>query len=387
MRASLAIGATELRRYLRDRSNIFFALVFPLLLVLMIGLQFGEGASARRVALVGTESPLRADLVTALQEVDVVVTLTDRDAALEQLARGRSDVGLLLDEAAAAAYEQGQDVEVRAVLGSQARSQLVQQRVAVALDTLRVEQAQLAALTTRGLDRSDAEQAVAWASSSLEPPSVTVRSVDEREEQFAGLGQFEFGASGQLLLFTFLSSLAGSATLIQARRLGVVARTLAAPVSATQLVGGQVLGRFAIAFFQGGYIMAASSLLFGVEWGNLPAALLVLLVFALVSAGAAMVLGSVLDHEGAAAGAGIGLGLVLAGLGGSMTPLEFFPETMRTVANITPHAWAYEALADLQRRGGGLADILPELGVLAAMALVLLLLGGWLVRRSMTRAI
>lgn len=133
--------------------------------------------------------------------------------------------------------------------------------------------------------------------------------------------------------------------------------------------------------------MAASSLLFGVEWGNLPAALLVLLVFALVSAGAAMVLGSVLDHEGAAAGAGIGLGLVLAGLGGSMTPLEFFPETMRTVANITPHAWAYEALADLQRRGGGLADILPELGVLAAMALVLLLLGGWLVRRSMTRAI
>lgn len=386
MRTPLAIALVELRRFLRDRSNIFFALVFPLLLVLMIGLQFGEDASARRAIVVGAPSQLRDDLVSGLEEADVRVTLADRDDGLEQLARGRSDIVLLLDEQAAGAYGSG-DLRIDAVLGPQATSPLVQQQVTGVLDALSAEEARVGALTSAGLDRSQAEAALAQASAALEAPTLVVRNVDERAARFSsGLDQFDFGASGQLLLFTFLSSLTGSATLIQARRLGVVARTLAAPVSSLQLIAGQVLGRFTIAFFQGGYIMAASSLLFGVDWGNLALSLLVLLLFALVSAGAAMVVGSLLDNEGAAAGVGIGLGLVLAALGGSMTPLEFFPDTMRTVANLTPHAWAYEAFADIQRRGAGLADVVTELAVLAAMAAVLVAVGAWTLRRSIARA-
>lgn len=386
MRAPLAIAGTELRRFLRDRSNIFFALVFPLMLVLLIGLQFGDDASSRKAIVVGAQSALRDDLVSGLEDAGVVVRLSDRDSALEQLARGRSDIGLLLDEEAIAAYGTG-DVRIRAVLGPQATSPLVQQQVNAVIESLRAEQAQVAALTARGLERADADAALAEASAALESPTLVVTNVDERTQRFAtGLGQFDFGASGQLLLFTFLSSLTGAATLIQARRLGVVSRTLAAPVSSLQLIGGQVLGRFTIAFFQGGYIMAASSLLFGVDWGNLAVALLVLMLFALVSAGAAMVVGSLLDNEGAASGVGIGLGLVLAALGGSMTPLEFFPDTMRTVANLTPHAWAYEALADIQRRGAGFTDVLPELAVLAGMAVFLVVLGAWTLRRSIARA-
>lgn len=387
MSAVLAIASTELRRFLRDRSNIFFALVFPLLLVLMIGLQFGEDASSRRAIVVGADSALRTDLITGLEGAGVVVSVSDRDSALELLARGRSDIGLLLDDGAIAAYDTGGDVQLRGVLGPQPTAPLVQQQVTAVLDSLRVEQAKVTALTSRGMDRVQAEAALAAASASMEPPTLVVTSVDERMQQFSsGLGQFDFGASGQLLLFTFLSSLTGAATLIQARRLGVVSRALAAPVSSTQLISGQVLGRFTIAFFQGGYIMAASSLLFGVDWGNLGLSLLVLMLFSLVSAGAAMVVGSLLDNEGAAAGVGIGLGLVLAALGGSMTPLEFFPDTMRTIANITPHAWAYEAFADIQRRGAGLSEVLPQLAVLAAMAVLLVLLGSWTLRRSISRA-
>ena len=182
------------------------------------------------------------------------------------------------------------------------------------------------------------------------------------------MGQFDFGASGQLLLFVFLSSLTGAVTLIQSRRLGVVGRVLSAPVTARGLVLGQVLGRFAIAVVQGAWIMLGSSLLFGVDWGDLRLSVTVLALFALVSAGAAILLGTVMDNEGVASGIGIGGGLVLAALGGSMMPLEFFSETMRRFANLTPHAWAYEAFADIQRRGGGLSDVLPEMAVLAGMA-------------------
>jgi ABC-2 type transport system permease protein len=164
-------------------------------------------------------------------------------------------------------------------------------------------------------------------------------------------------------------------------------RTLAAPVSPGQALAGQALGRFAIAAFQGGYIMLATALLFDVDWGDVWLSLLVLVTFSMVAAGAAMVLGSVLDNDSTASGAGVGLGLVLAALGGCMLPLELFPDRLQTVAHVTPHAWAYEAFAEIQRHDAGLADVLPQLGVLAAMAAALLVLGTRALRRSMTRAL
>lgn len=64
-----------------------------------------------------------------------------------------------------------------------------------------------------------------------------------------------------------------------------------------------------------------------------------------------------------------------AGLCGSMLPPEFLSGTLQTMFRLTPHRWAYDALADIQRHNGTLANILPQLGVLAARALALLALG------------
>jgi ABC-2 type transport system permease protein len=50
-------------------------------------------------------------------------------------------------------------------------------------------------------------------------------------------------------------------------------------------------------------------------------------------------------------------------------------------------AWASEAFAEIQRHNGTLVDILPQLGVLLAFAVVLLVLGSWSLRRSLARAI
>jgi ABC-2 type transport system permease protein len=94
-----------------------------------------------------------------------------------------------------------------------------------------------------------------------------------------------------------------------------------------------------------------------------------------------------MDNDAAATGVGVGMGLVLAGLGGSMVPPEFFSGTLQTVSRLTPHRWAYDAFADIQRHDGTLVDILPQLGVLAAMALALLALGSFLLQRSLSRAL
>ena len=383
----MAIAGVELRRFLKDRSNIFFVFVFPLLLVVLLGSQFGGEGPTGRAAVAGPPSELRSDVVHRLEEAGVEVTLSEADAVRQQIARGRTDVGLFLTAADGTSLAAGRDVTVDLVVGSQAGSRLTVQHVRTAMDGVADEAGQVAALTGAGIDAATAERALRTALADASRPRVTVTGADGEAQQFAGLGRFDLSAATQLLLFVFLISVAGSATLIQARRYGVMARVLSAPVSTRQAISGEALGRFSIAMVQGVYIMAGTALLFGVEWDSWPLSLLVLAAFGAVAAAAAMVVGSVMDNDAAANGVGVGAGLVLGALGGCMTPLELFPDTLRTVAHLTPHAWAYEAFAEIQRHEAGLLDVAPQLGVLAAMATALLVLGGWLLERSLDRAL
>jgi ABC-2 type transport system permease protein len=217
-------------------------------------------------------------------------------------------------------------------------------------------------------------------------PGVEVRTVTADGGAFPeAVGRFDLEAAGQLLLFVFLTSLTGSVVLIEGRRLGVTRRMLATPTPVRTILLGEALSRLGIAMTQGAFIMAGSALLFGVGWGHLPSAILVLVTFCLVGSGAAMVTGALLRTEQQAAGIGVLLGLGLAALGGSMVPLEVFSPAMTAVAHLTPHAWGNDALAQLIRNGAGTADVLPELAVLAGYALVLFTVGTYLLRRSLMR--
>jgi len=388
IRATLAIAAVELRRFLADRSNIFFVFIFPLILVTVIGASFGDDGPTAKVAIAGGDTELRGDIVEQLtEEQSAQVSFAGADAIREQVARGRTDVGLVIRDEQAEAFADGEDAEVSVLVGAGATSQVAAQSVNAAVAGANARREQIAALSDDGRSEAEISAALDAAQEEVEPATLTVESDDQISEEFAGLaGQFDQGAASQLILFVFIASLTASATLIQARRYGVVGRVLSAPITTTQTIAGQALGRFAIAAFQGLYIIVATTLLFGVEWGSWLLALVVLAFFASVAAGAAMVLGSLVDNEGAAGGLGIGFGLVLGALGGCMYPLEFFGDTLRQVAHVTPHAWAYDAMAEVQRRNATLLDIAPDLAVLAGMALILLVAGAWALRRSMSRA-
>lgn len=379
------MAAVELRRFLRDRSNIFFVFIFPLLLVLVIGSQFGTGDSNGRVAIAGADGELRTAIVDALESDDVEVTVGSEGESRERVSRGRADLALIVPEAASSSFRAGDDTELQVVVGTSPAAPATRQRLQTALRSVAAERGQVIALSA-AVDGDRVTAALDAAASEVAAPRLRVVGANELAREFSGVTGFDVGASGQMLLFVFLISLAGSATLIQARRNGVMARALAAPVTSWQAIVGQALGRMTIAMFQGGYIMIATSVLFGVEWGNVALALVVLLAFSAVAAGAAMLIGSRIDNEGAASGVGVGVGLVLAAIGGCMLPLELFPDTLRTVAHLTPHAWAYEALADIQRHGAGIADVALQLAVLLAMAAGVLALGAVALRRSIARA-
>jgi ABC-2 type transport system permease protein len=196
--------------------------------------------------------------------------------------------------------------------------------------------------------------------------------------------RYSSGASSQLLLFVFLSSLTGAARLIETRRLGVARRMVSTPTSVRTILAGQTLGRLAVALLQALLIVAGSALFFGVRWGDPAGTAAVVLAFALVGAGAGTLIGSLLSNEQQAGSIAILIGLGLAALGGSMVPLEVFPSTVRAVAHATPHAWGNDAFSELLRHGGGLGDVLGDVGVLLAFAAVLLVLGTWRLRRALS---
>jgi ABC-2 type transport system permease protein len=98
-----------------------------------------------------------------------------------------------------------------------------------------------------------------------------------------------------------------------------------------------------------------------------------------------MLLGATAGSAQQAGPLAILLGLVLAAFGGCMVPLEVFPDRIRAVAHVTPHAWGIEGFTELTRHGGTLSDVIVQVAVLLGFAAVLLTLATWRLRAVVVR--
>ncbi|WP_434081252.1 hypothetical protein [Sanguibacter sp. Z1732] len=221
----LAIAGTELRRFVRDRSNIFFMLIFPMLLVFVLGLQFGGGADQGRVVITGAGGELRQGLAEELERTGTEVDgVAGAEEMRTEVARERAEVGLYIDAEAESDYASGQPGQIEMIAASGAGAPMVQQRVLTALGTLTGPRAEVAALTQAGVPPQEADAALVGAREAVAPVSLTVTDAGGQTNVFAGLGRFDLEAGSMLLLFVFLSTLSSAVTLIQSRRLGVQAR-------------------------------------------------------------------------------------------------------------------------------------------------------------------
>ena len=175
-----------------------------------------------------------------------------------------------------------------------------------------------------------------------------------------------------LVLFVVITSVAGSAQMIESRRLGIHERMLAGPVTPWTIVAGETASHLTVALLQSVLIVGVGSLVFGVSWGDPVAATALVVLWALVGTGAGVLAGSLFRTPEQATAIGVSAGMAAGMLGGCMWPLEIVGDTMRTVGHAMPHAWAVDAWVELLSRGGGLGDIAAQLAVLAGFAAVLL---------------
>ncbi|RLE19472.1 MAG: hypothetical protein DRJ50_12155 [Actinobacteria bacterium] len=381
---TLTIAANSLRRLFRDRANIFFIFVLPVVLIFVLGLVFGTGFTSRVALIVPAGDELALEISEHISASTAFETISadDVDAARAQMRRNDIDAVIVIPDGYRDALLNGEVVEIAYYStptggGFDVRS-VVEAGIA--------EQAAVIRAARFATESTEVDPATALETARLVQASIATIGTDVEGEAAGGSGgQFDLGAAQQLLLFMFLTALTSSTALIQSRRLGVSHRMLSTPTTPGTIIGGETLGRFLVVMLQGVFIVLAAGMLFNVEWGDPVAAILVVTAFALTGTGAGMLLGATFSNEQQAGGFAIFGALMLAALGGSMVPLEIFPDTMVIIAHFTPHAWGNDAFATLIRNGGGVADIWTELVVLTAYGAVLVALSSSVFRRSLTR--
>ncbi len=379
----LTIAGTALRRTVRDRTNLFFIFVFPIMLVLVLGAAFG-GDFIPRVGVTAPDTEAAQALVDQFGAKDGIDLRTygSEQAVVDAVERGIVQAGVVIPDDYDEQLGSTEPIELTFVAPPDSFGQDLQVAIQdiVLQESSRLKAARYVA-TVSGRGFAASLEAVDEAGTGLEPLTVEASAVGE--SVLPETGRFDFITAQQMLLFVFINSLTTSGYLILSRNLGVSRRMLSTPTATRTVVVGETLGRYLIALFQGLFIVLAAFLLFGVRWGDWLASLALLLSFSLVGTAAGMLIGSVFSNDAQAGGIGVMLGLGFGALGGAMIPLEIFPDTMQRVAHITPHAWGMDAFSEIFR-GGGVADILPELGVILAMGTGILILAIVAFRRSIT---
>ena len=380
----LAIARVNLVRLLRDRLSLFFIFLLPVILIIVLGIMYG-GRVAPRLGVVSVDSgQLGSDLVADLRTGEMLLEIKefgDRATLEDAVEQGTVEMGIVIPAGYDATLRNGEAAAVAVV--SQPTGMVLEQGVAAAISrqSAQVRAARLAVERGATFDAAlasarDAQRTVS---------GVGVAVVDVGDRLFpAGIGMFSLGAQSQLVLFMFLTSMTAATQLILTRQLGVSRRMFSTPTSAAMIVGGETLGRFGVAMIQGVFIVLVSALLFGVSWGDAVGASLLIVAFALVGTGVAMLIGTFAGNADQAGTFGVFAGMVLGFLGGAMVPIEVFGEPLKTIAHFTPHAWAIDGFRQLAFYGAGAADIAPELGVLMVFALVPLAIAVARFRRALT---
>lgn len=386
-RKTATIAAVNLRRFLRDRSNLFFTFVFPIAMILVIGMQFG-GDATPRLGVVGHGGELGAAILDELDaggtEIEIV-SVADAGQAAERVESRSLDAALVLPDGLDAAVAGGAPTELSLITGTSERGQGLTTLVDGTLTRVLAGPAAERLAVEMGADPAAAATAVAEHAAALD--RIVVTTVTSGDRLFPeGTEGFDVAAPGMVVLFIFVNGLAGSYALIQTRDLGVSTRMLSTPTSTRTIVFGEALGRWTIGMVQGTYVVIATLVLFGIGWGDLLGAVAIIVAVAAVSAGAAMCFGTFFSNAEQASGIGVVVALVLAALGGAMMPLELFSDTLRSVARLTPHYWAIDAFAELIRHDGTILDIGTQLGVLALYAVALLLIASWRMGVVLTRS-
>ena len=216
-----SIVATNLVRTSRDKLGLFFIVLLPLILIVVLGMTYGGGAGARIGVVDLDGGPLASDLIASIRETPDVSLEIRTFATVEELrdasARGFVEFGLAIPADYDAALRSGGDTTVTYVAPATTKASAVRSTVdrAVTAQAALFRAARFVA--ARGVPFDQALEAAR--ANEAKAPGVAV--VTQSVAAASTTNGFGLGAQSQVILFMFLTSLTGAVELITTRQLGV----------------------------------------------------------------------------------------------------------------------------------------------------------------------
>jgi ABC-2 type transport system permease protein len=373
-------------------SEWLFFLILPIVFTLVLAGGTG-GSKDNRVRLVVVDqanSPLSADLVTALSNSQAVrpdlLTLAQADTQFSQ--RSASAVLIIPVEFDLAHLEQGsiqlelrqQPNNMNAMVAQRAVMSVIS-RVSSAADianssVTKAEQIRPFASTADRQTYFNAALKQAQSLISAAPGRITESKGSTKDPINYNPGSNS--SAGQLITWVFIPLIAISAMFAYERQKGTLRRLLVTPTRKSTYLLGTIFGQVLTALVQMSLLIVFGIFVMKLNWGSQPLALALMMVAsALAAAALGTTLGTFVKTEGQASGLSIMTGMVMALLGGCWYPLEMFPQTVQNIVKILPTTWAMRGLLDIVLRGQGLTAILPDAGILLGFAVVFFGIGIW----------
>ena len=344
-----AIAVAIVKGFFRDKASVFFALIFPLMFLVLFGGIFNLDSSPRitvvQVGDVSLVDGLPAGAREAFDETFEVTRSSDRAAALAQVRKGDADVMIEQDgDALVAHYTQADQV-----------------RAAVTQGTLRafVDGANVAA--------------------SGQPPTYEFRA--ERVED-QSLEPIQFVTPGLLGWAIAMSASFGAAATLQGwRQTKLMRRLQLSPVPASTIVGARVLVTVLIALVQMTIFLGLGFVVFGLQltgWWWLSVPLLVLGTLCFMSLG--LLAGAIANTTEGAVNMANFLVLPMAFLSGSFFALDAAPVWLQNVSLVLPLRHLNDGMLDLMVRGAGPAAIVQPALILLAFTVAMTVVAAKLFR-------
>ena len=344
-----ALSSAILRGFVRDRSAVFFAIVFPLMFLVLFGGLFSDQSVGKVDMIVVGDVALIDEVATdadASFDATFDVTRTDDlDDAIDQVRKGDADV---------AVEQQGDTLVAHYTQTDPARAGIT----AGALQAL-VDGTNLAVTG--------------------QPPAYTLETKPVEDESLDAIQYYTPGLLGWAVA---MSAAFGAAATLQGWRQSKLLRRLQlAPVSTRTVVGARVSVTVAVAIVQLAIFVGVGALFFdltlsGAWWMSVP--LIVVGTLCFMSIG--LLAGAITKTQEGATNAANFMVLPMAFLSGSFFPLEGSPQWLQSIANVLPLKHLNDGMLDVMVRGEPWTAALLPMLYLVVFAVVVTLVAARLFR-------
>jgi ABC-2 type transport system permease protein len=202
-----------------------------------------------------------------------------------------------------------------------------------------------------------------------ESTAITLKTNNEGAQavQFDLLAYF---APGMALMFLMYTVSYGGRSILSERAQGTLPRLMISPTHTVQVLGGKVLGIFLMGVAQVGILILASSIFFGMHWGDTLGVAVLILAAVFGAAGWGMLITAFARTPAQVGSTGSAIMLIFGILGGSFITLDQLPPFVQTLSKITPNAWGLDGFTTLAL-GGTLKNLAEPITALLVMGAVL----------------